>query len=83
MLEHLHEETHDLIASSENVSASLVPLADRLKEIKGQLERLALTHRWTLRETDLYTFQVLHLLFTKDSCIDMLVNVLLGSATRD
>ncbi|CDS09377.1 hypothetical protein LRAMOSA10737 [Lichtheimia ramosa] len=58
LLEQLHEETHDLIASSENVSASLVPLADRLKEIKGQLERLALTHRWTLRETDLYTFQV-------------------------
>ncbi|KAI7878759.1 hypothetical protein K492DRAFT_164583 [Lichtheimia hyalospora FSU 10163] len=58
LLEQLHEETHDLIASTENISASLVPLADRLKEIKGQLERLALTHRWTLRETDLYTFQV-------------------------
>ncbi|ORZ02890.1 hypothetical protein BCR43DRAFT_449963 [Syncephalastrum racemosum] len=58
LLEQLHEETHDLIVSTENVSASLVPLADRLKEIKGQLERLALTHRWTLRETDLYTFQL-------------------------
>ncbi|KAJ8659451.1 hypothetical protein O0I10_004816 [Lichtheimia ornata] len=30
LLEQLHEEIHDLIASTENVSASLVPLADRL-----------------------------------------------------
>ncbi|KAI7854656.1 hypothetical protein BDC45DRAFT_507812 [Circinella umbellata] len=58
LLEQLYEETHDLIASSENISVSLIPLADRLKEIKGQLERLAFTHRWTLRETDLYTFQL-------------------------
>jgi len=26
--------------------------------MKSQLERLALTHRWTLRETDLYNFQM-------------------------
>ncbi|KAG2223104.1 hypothetical protein INT45_008952 [Circinella minor] len=58
LLEQLYEETHDLIASSENISVSLIPLADRLKDIKGQLERLAFTHRWTLRETDLYTFQL-------------------------
>ncbi|SAL97413.1 hypothetical protein [Absidia glauca] len=60
LLEQLYEETHDLIASTDNISDSLRPIADRLKEIKGQLERLALTHRWTLRETDLYTFQVRH-----------------------
>ncbi|KAL0075016.1 hypothetical protein J3Q64DRAFT_1384370 [Phycomyces blakesleeanus] len=58
LLEQLYEETHDLIASTDNISESLLPIADRLKEIKGQLERLALTHRWTLRETDLYTFQL-------------------------
>lgn len=58
LMEQLYEETHDLIASTESISASLVPLADRLKEIKAQLERLVLTHRWTLRETDLHTFQV-------------------------
>ncbi|KAI8336654.1 hypothetical protein BC941DRAFT_427674 [Chlamydoabsidia padenii] len=58
LLEQLYEETHDLIASTDNISDSLKPIADRLKEIKGQLERLALTHRWTLRETDLYTFQL-------------------------
>ncbi|KAI8071275.1 hypothetical protein BC940DRAFT_294039 [Gongronella butleri] len=58
LLEQLYEETHDLIASTDSISDSLKPIADRLKEIKGQLERLALTHRWTLRETDLYTFQL-------------------------
>ncbi|GAA5835980.1 hypothetical protein JCM5353_002206 [Sporobolomyces roseus] len=35
----------------------LQAIYDRLSEIKGQLERLVLTHRWTLRETDLYNFQ--------------------------
>ncbi|ORZ16425.1 hypothetical protein BCR42DRAFT_392387 [Absidia repens] len=58
LLEQLYEETHDLICITDNISDSLKPIADRLKEIKGQLERLALTHRWTLRETDLYTFQL-------------------------
>ncbi|CAO3687540.1 unnamed protein product [Umbelopsis vinacea] len=58
LLEQLFEETHDLMASTDNVSESLTPIADRLKEIKSQLERLSLTHRWTLRETDLYTFQL-------------------------
>lgn len=58
LLEQLYEETHDLIASTDNISDSLKPIADRLKEIKNQLGRLALTHRWTLRETDLYTYQL-------------------------
>lgn len=58
LLEQLFEEAHDLMASTDSISESLKPIADRLKEIKGQLERLSLTHRWTLRETDLYTFQV-------------------------
>ncbi|GAA5948830.1 hypothetical protein JCM3765_003917 [Sporobolomyces pararoseus] len=35
----------------------LQAIYDRLSEIKAQLERLVLTHRWTLRETDLYNFQ--------------------------
>ncbi|KAI9314940.1 hypothetical protein BX666DRAFT_1862006, partial [Dichotomocladium elegans] len=58
LMEQLYEEIHDLLASTESISLSLVPLAERLKEIKDQLERLSLTHRWTLRETDLYAFQV-------------------------
>jgi hypothetical protein len=58
LLEQLYEETQDLMASTNSVSESLVPIVDRLKQIKGQLERLALTHKWTLRETDLYTYHV-------------------------
>jgi len=58
LLEQLHEESQDLKASTNSVSDSLAPIVDRLKQIKSQLERLALTHKWTLRETDLYTYHV-------------------------
>ncbi|KAI8647795.1 hypothetical protein BD408DRAFT_407819 [Parasitella parasitica] len=58
LLEQLHEETQDLKASTNSVSESLAPIVDRLKQIKSQLERLALTHKWTLRETDLYTYHL-------------------------
>jgi Protein of unknown function (DUF2408) len=47
----------DLTASGANVSPSLRPIYDRLADLKSQLERLTLTHRWTLRETDLYHYQ--------------------------
>jgi len=55
--------------AEEEVTPSLKPIYERLTEIKAQLERLCecfvsgreccvhnsvLTHRWTLRETDLY-----------------------------
>lgn len=58
LLDQLHEETQDLKASINSVSEPLVPIVERLKQIKYQLERLALTHKWTLRETDLYTYHV-------------------------
>ncbi|KAK4520547.1 peptide transporter ptr2 [Mucor velutinosus] len=58
LLEQLHEESQDLKASTNSVSESLAPIVDRLKQIKLQLERLALTHKWTLRETDLYTYHL-------------------------
>ncbi|KAG2204101.1 hypothetical protein INT46_011113 [Mucor plumbeus] len=58
LLEQLHEESQDLKASTNSVSESLAPIVDRLKQIKSQLERLALTHKWTLRETDLYTYHL-------------------------
>ncbi|CAO3612934.1 unnamed protein product [Mucor fragilis] len=58
LLEQLHEESQDLKASTNCVSDSLAPIVDRLKQIKSQLERLALTHKWTLRETDLYTYHL-------------------------
>ncbi|CAO3609492.1 unnamed protein product [Mucor hiemalis] len=58
LLEQLFEEAEDLKASTNSVSESLAPIVDRLKQIRGQLERLALTHKWTLRETDLYTYHL-------------------------
>jgi uncharacterized phage infection (PIP) family protein YhgE len=47
----------DLKASGANVSTELRPIYDRLADLKAHLERLMLTHRWTLRETDLYHYQ--------------------------
>ena len=32
-------------------------LYDKLYEIRNQLERLSLTQAWSLRETDLYSYQ--------------------------
>jgi Protein of unknown function (DUF2408) len=48
---------HDLKANGQNICPSLRPIYDRLAELRSQLERLTLTHRWTFRETDLYHFQ--------------------------
>lgn len=39
-----------------NVSGSLVPIHERLTQIRQELESLALTHRWSLRETDLWNY---------------------------
>lgn len=36
----------------------LQPIYDRLSELRAQLERLVLTHRWSLRSTDLYNYQM-------------------------
>ncbi|KAI9269583.1 hypothetical protein EDC94DRAFT_599297 [Helicostylum pulchrum] len=58
LFEQLFEEADDLKASTNSVSESLAPIVERLKQIKCQLERLALTHKWTLRETDLYTYHL-------------------------
>ncbi|CAO3660985.1 unnamed protein product [Rhizopus microsporus] len=58
LLDQLHEEIQDLKTSINSVSEPLVPIVERLKQIRYQLERLALTHKWTLRETDLYTYHV-------------------------
>ncbi|KAJ1660319.1 hypothetical protein IWQ61_000748 [Dispira simplex] len=58
LLEQCFEEVHELLASSDSIADSLRPIADRLIEIKQQLEKLVLTHRWTMRETDLWSYQV-------------------------
>ncbi|KAK2463642.1 hypothetical protein APHAL10511_004393 [Amanita phalloides] len=44
--------------SSKHVASSLKPLHDRLTEIRAELESLILTHRWTLRETDLFNYTI-------------------------
>ncbi|RUP45807.1 hypothetical protein BC936DRAFT_147705 [Jimgerdemannia flammicorona] len=58
LLEQCFDDAHDLIASKDEISPSLLPIYARLQEIKASLERLSLTHRWTLRETDLFAYQM-------------------------
>ncbi|RDB23842.1 hypothetical protein Hypma_009056 [Hypsizygus marmoreus] len=43
---------------SKNVATSLKPIYDRLSEIRAELESLVLTHRWSLRETDLWNYSL-------------------------
>jgi hypothetical protein len=43
---------------SKNVASSLKPIYDRLGEIRAELESLVLTHRWSLRETDLWNYSL-------------------------
>ena len=43
---------------SKNVPSSLKPIHDRLSQLCTELEKLVLTHRWTLRETDLYSYSL-------------------------
>ncbi|SCZ87484.1 BZ3500_MvSof-1268-A1-R1_Chr2-2g04950 [Microbotryum saponariae] len=61
LLEDNFDICQDIAASegSEDVARGpLQPIYDRLSEMRAQLERLVLTHRWTLRETDLYSYQI-------------------------
>jgi len=41
---------------SKHVASSLKPIYDRLCELRADLEGLVLTHRWSLRETDLWNY---------------------------
>lgn len=43
---------------SKHVAPPLKPIHDRLTGLRAELERLALTHRWTLRETDLWNYSL-------------------------
>jgi len=60
----LLEECFDIVQEikaqdeSKNVASSLKPIHDRLQELRTTLENLVLTHRWSLRETDLYTYSL-------------------------
>jgi hypothetical protein len=60
----LLEECFDVVQEiraaeeSKHVSSALKPIHDRLTEIRAELESLALTHRWSLRETDLWNYSL-------------------------
>ncbi|KZS94489.1 hypothetical protein SISNIDRAFT_453412 [Sistotremastrum niveocremeum HHB9708] len=58
LLEECFEIVQEIRAHEDkkNVAAPLKPIHDRLTEIRAELESLILTHRWTLRETDLWSY---------------------------
>ncbi|KAJ1676712.1 hypothetical protein EV182_007637, partial [Spiromyces aspiralis] len=58
LLEQCFEDVHDALVGNQPVPDDARPIYDSLVEIKSQLDKLLLTHRWTLRETDLWGFQV-------------------------
>ena len=59
LLEECFEIMQEIKARSEDdVPSSLKPILDRLQEIRSQLESLVMTHRWTLRETDLWNYSM-------------------------
>lgn len=57
ILEKCHLLIDDFSAKEEHVDPSLKHLYTQLVEMKSTLEGLLVTHRWTLRETDLYFYQ--------------------------
>ncbi|EGN91978.1 hypothetical protein SERLA73DRAFT_191749 [Serpula lacrymans var. lacrymans S7.3] len=60
----LLEECFDILQEikaqeeSKNVAFSLKAIYDRLSGIRAELENLVLTHRWSLRETDLWNYSL-------------------------
>ncbi|KII87517.1 hypothetical protein PLICRDRAFT_43170 [Plicaturopsis crispa FD-325 SS-3] len=60
LLEECFEISQEIKAQedSKNVAHSLKPIHDRLSEIRAELENLVLTHRWSLRETDLWNYSL-------------------------
>jgi len=58
LLEECFDIAQEIKAQDESkyVADSLKPIFDRLTEIRRELEGLALTHRWSLRETDLWNY---------------------------
>ncbi|KAF9562331.1 hypothetical protein EC968_005252 [Mortierella alpina] len=58
LLEDCYDDCHNLLATKERVPKALQDVFQRLQSIKTDLERLVLTQRWTLRETDLWQYQM-------------------------
>ncbi|KAJ7923529.1 hypothetical protein B0H13DRAFT_2316472 [Mycena leptocephala] len=58
LLEECFEIAQEVKANedSKNVAGDLKPIHERLSGIRAELESLVLTHRWTLRETDLWNY---------------------------
>jgi Protein of unknown function (DUF2408) len=60
LLEECFEITQEIKAQEESkhVAVSLKPIYDRLSGLRAELENLVLTHRWSLRETDLWNYSL-------------------------
>lgn len=58
ILENCFEISNDILVRNSTVSPTLQPIYERLLDTKNQLEHLAQMHRWTLRETDLWTYHL-------------------------
>lgn len=58
LLEDCYDDCHNLLATKESVPKPLQDIFQRLKAIKTDLERLVLTQRWILRETDLWQYEI-------------------------
>jgi hypothetical protein len=58
LLEDCYDDCHNLLATKEQVPKPLQDIFKRLQVIKIELERLVLTQRWTLRETDLWQYEI-------------------------
>ncbi|KAF9462920.1 hypothetical protein BDZ94DRAFT_1298219 [Collybia nuda] len=60
LLEECFEISQEIKANEESkhVASSLKPIYDRLSDIRAELESLVLTHRWSLRETDLWNYSL-------------------------
>lgn len=58
LLEECFDISQEIKAQDESkyVADALKPIFDRLTEIRRELEGFALTHRWSLRETDLWNY---------------------------
>jgi hypothetical protein len=60
MLEECFEIIQEIRAQDDArfVGESLKPIYDRLSALRQELESLAMTHRWSLRETDLWNYSL-------------------------
>lgn len=60
LLEECGDIAQEIKARGESIKIhpTLQPIYNRLQELRKELESLSLTHRWTLKETDLYNYNV-------------------------